>query len=94
MWSHDLVGVERPWPNRDELDPEAIGQAATPIQLRGGAEVLEAARGLGGQGFAVVLERLEENFRAITDRVSSRSVLLIWHAARDRVLQRLDDRGL
>ena len=74
--SHDLVGVERALAESDELDPEAIGQAATLIQLRGGAEVLEAARGLGGQGFAVVLERLEENFRAITDRVRGRSVLL------------------
>jgi ATP phosphoribosyltransferase regulatory subunit len=74
--SHDLVGVERSLRESDELDEKAIGQAGRLIQLRGGTEVLEEARGFGGAGFAEVLDRLTSNFEAIKARSIGRDVLL------------------
>ncbi len=81
--SHDLVGVERILRESDELDEEAIGQASRLIQLRGGTEVLEQARGLGGAGFAEVLDRLTANFEAISSRSLGREVLLDLGMLRD-----------
>lgn len=74
--AHDLVGVERALADSDELDPKAISEASTLIQLRGGAEVLEKAREFGGVGFGEALDRLTSNFEAISGRQIGRTVLL------------------
>lgn len=74
--SHDLVGVERSLTASDELSPEAVNQAVSMIQLRGGDEVLSAAEGFGGQGFAEALGRLRVNYEAIIARSLGRTVLL------------------
>lgn len=74
--AHDLVGVERCLAESDEIGAEAIAQAVRLIQLRGGAEVLEEARALGGTGFAGVLDRLAGTFEAVTTRSPGRPVLL------------------
>ncbi|MCB0857261.1 MAG: ATP phosphoribosyltransferase regulatory subunit [Solirubrobacterales bacterium] len=74
--SHDLVGVERSLRESDELDETAIAQATRLIQLRGGIGILEEARSFGGTGFAEVLDRLTQNFEAISARSLNREVLL------------------
>jgi len=74
--SHDLVGVERVLAESDELSAESVAEAAGLIQLRGGAEVLERASGLGGAGFAEALARLTRNFEAISARGLARTVLI------------------
>jgi len=74
--AHDLVGVERVLVESDELDAGAISQATDLIQLRGGGEVLEKARGLGGEGFADALASLTRNFEEISARGLERKVLI------------------
>jgi len=74
--SHDLVGVERCLAESGELAGDAIAQAGKLIQMRGGAEVLEAAGDFGGSGFAEARERLQANFEAISARSIGRTVLL------------------
>lgn len=74
--AHDLVGVERNLAGTGEVEAEAIGQATRLIQLRGGAEVLDEARGFGGERFAKALGRLTANFEAVTARSLGRPVML------------------
>ncbi len=64
---HDLVGVE------EELKRAGIGdeQVATCVslsQLRGGREVLERARAMGGEAVRRAIARLEETFEALEAR--------------------------
>lgn len=81
--NHDLVGVETLLGEAAELAPEAAAQAARLIQLRGGPEVLEEARGFGGERFAEVLGRLAGNHEAISSRDLGREVLLDLGMLRD-----------
>src|ERR1700744_6371259 len=65
--THDLVGLEA------ELDAAGIGTAATEAcvalsQLRGGAEVLDHARGIGGEAIGRTIARLQETYESLVER--------------------------
>lgn len=66
--THDLVGLEAAL---DEVDGIGSEQAATCLalsQLRGGKEVLERARGLGGDAVERATARLGETYEALEAR--------------------------
>lgn len=73
---HDLVGVEVALRQAGELDSAAVDAAAELSQLRGGPEVLERARGFGGESFGEALARLAGTYDEISERGLSRQVLL------------------
>ncbi|HEX5761647.1 MAG TPA: ATP phosphoribosyltransferase regulatory subunit [Solirubrobacterales bacterium] len=66
--AHDLVGLEEALSDVDGIDD---GQAATCLalsQLRGGREVLERARGLGGDAVERATARIGVTYEALEDR--------------------------
>ncbi|MBN8867832.1 MAG: ATP phosphoribosyltransferase regulatory subunit [Solirubrobacterales bacterium] len=73
--SHDLVGVEVAL-RESGLDAAVVEQAVRLTQMRGGSEVVEQARGFGGERFAATLDRLVATFQAISARSVSRRVQL------------------
>jgi ATP phosphoribosyltransferase regulatory subunit len=74
--SHDLVGVEVALRDSGELGGDAVAEAVELSQLRGGAEVLERARELGGEKFSEAVARLTGTFEEVSGRRLSRQVLL------------------
>lgn len=80
--THDLVGLE------DELSRAGIGdeQVATCValsQLRGGREVLERARALGGEAVERAIARLGETYAALEARGAAGRVRLDLGLLRD-----------
>lgn len=73
---HDLVGVEVALRDSGELGSGAVAEAVELSQLRGGVEVLERARDLGGRNFAAALGRLSGTFEEVSRREIGREVLL------------------
>lgn len=79
---HDIVGIE----NALEASPLDRTQAASlieMIQLRGGPEVIEAARGMGGRSFGECLDRLESTYDAISRNGAGERVQLDLGLLRD-----------
>jgi len=64
---HDLVGVEAEL-KRAGIGDEQVATCVSLSQLRGGREVLEQARALGGEAVERAIARLEETFEALDAR--------------------------
>jgi ATP phosphoribosyltransferase regulatory subunit len=80
--AHDLVGLE------SELEEAGVGaeQIATCLalsQLRGGAEVLEQARGYGAEAAARAADRLDDVNRALGSRTGGHRVQFDFGLMRD-----------
>ena len=72
--THDLVGLEEELQAQEGISDEQCATCVALTQLRGGREVLEQARGLGGAAVERALERLQETYeemerRGVADRV-------------------------
>jgi ATP phosphoribosyltransferase regulatory subunit len=80
--THDLVGLEA------ELEAAGIGPAATEAcvalsQLRGGAEVLERAREIGGDAIERTTTRLQKTYETLVERGTADRVLIDFGLLRD-----------
>jgi ATP phosphoribosyltransferase regulatory subunit len=80
--THDLVGLE------EELSEAGIGEerVATCValsQLRGGREVLEQARGIGGEAVGKATARLAETFDRLSERGAADRVQIDLGLLRD-----------
>jgi ATP phosphoribosyltransferase regulatory subunit len=72
--THDLVGLEAELSAVDGISDEQCATCVALSQLRGGSEVLEQARGLGGAAVERATARLQETYdelerRGVADRV-------------------------
>jgi ATP phosphoribosyltransferase regulatory subunit len=65
---HDLVGLETELSEVDGISDEQCATCVTLSQLRGGSEVLERARGLGGAAVERATARLQETYEALERR--------------------------
>ncbi len=65
---HDMVGLGAELQDCGEFDPGQIETMLDLVQRRGGPEILNSARGRGGERFAKVLDRLEATCEAISTR--------------------------
>jgi ATP phosphoribosyltransferase regulatory subunit len=65
---HDLVGLEAELSAVEGIGEEQCTTCVALSQLRGGAEVLEQARGLGGAAVERATARLQETFEALQER--------------------------
>ena len=92
--THDLVGIEEGLTEAG-IAAEQVQTSVALTQLRGGSEVLEQARGLGGAAVERATARLSETYEAL-ERTRSRRPRpdRPRPAARPRLLQRRDRRGL
>jgi ATP phosphoribosyltransferase regulatory subunit len=68
--THDLVGLEAELTAVDGIDDERCATCVALSQLRGGSEVLEQARGLGG----VAVERASARLQATYEELERRGV--------------------
>ena len=93
--THDLVGLEAELSEVDGIGDEQCATCVALSQLRGGSEVLEQARGLGGAAVERATARLQETYEAL-ERARRRrpGPDRPRPAARPRLLQRRDPRGL
>jgi ATP phosphoribosyltransferase regulatory subunit len=66
--SHDLVGLEDELSAVEGIDEERVATCVALSQLRGGAEVLEQARSLGGVAVERATARLGETFEGLRER--------------------------
>jgi len=72
--THDLVGLEAELAAVDGIGEEQVATCVALSQLRGGSEVLEQARGLGGAAVERATARLQETYddlqrRGVAERV-------------------------
>jgi ATP phosphoribosyltransferase regulatory subunit len=65
---HDMVGLETELSEVEGISDEQCATCVTLSQLRGGSEVLEQARGLGGVAVERATSRLQETFEALERR--------------------------
>lgn len=61
---HDIVGIETAL-EASPLEPAQVSSLLEMIQLRGGPEVIETAREMGGQAFHDCIDQLESTYDAI-----------------------------
>jgi ATP phosphoribosyltransferase regulatory subunit len=66
--THDLVGLEAALAEVDGIDAEQAATCLALSQLRGGREVLEQARGLGGGAVERAIARVGETYEALEER--------------------------
>jgi ATP phosphoribosyltransferase regulatory subunit len=66
--AHDLVGLEGELSELDGIGGEQVATCMALSQLRGGREVLEEARALGGDAVERATARLGETFEALEER--------------------------
>ena len=66
--AHDLVGLEAELSAVEGISDEQCATCVALSQLRGGSEVLEQARGLGGAAVERATARLQETFEALQAR--------------------------
>jgi ATP phosphoribosyltransferase regulatory subunit len=66
--AHDLVGLEVELSELDGVSAEQVDTCVTLSQLRGGKEVLERARSLGGDAVERATARIGETFEALEAR--------------------------
>jgi ATP phosphoribosyltransferase regulatory subunit len=65
--THDLVGLEQKLVEAG-IGPEQVQTCVRLTQLRGGEEVLEQARGIGGTAVERAIARLSETYEALKNR--------------------------
>ncbi|HEX7279229.1 MAG TPA: ATP phosphoribosyltransferase regulatory subunit [Solirubrobacterales bacterium] len=80
--THDLVGLEQQLIEAG-VDPERVPACVQLTQLRGGREVLEEARGLGGAAVERALTRLSETYDELERRGAARRVQIDLGLLRD-----------
>jgi ATP phosphoribosyltransferase regulatory subunit len=66
--THDMVGLEAELSELDGIGAEQCATCVALAQLRGGSEVLEQARGLGGAAVGRAIARLQETYDALEER--------------------------
>jgi ATP phosphoribosyltransferase regulatory subunit len=66
--THDLVGLETELSTLEGIGEEQCSTCVALSQLRGGSEVLEQARGLGGAAVERATARIQETFEALEER--------------------------
>jgi ATP phosphoribosyltransferase regulatory subunit len=66
--THDLVGLEAELMEVEGMSEEQCATCVALSQLRGGREVLEEARGLGGAAVARATTRIGETYEALEER--------------------------
>ncbi|MFN8162121.1 MAG: ATP phosphoribosyltransferase regulatory subunit [Solirubrobacterales bacterium] len=81
--SHDLVGLERRLSLIEGLDAERCRTLVALSQLRGGPEVLDRARELGGEAVERAGSRLQETYEALRERGAEARVRLDLGLLRD-----------
>jgi ATP phosphoribosyltransferase regulatory subunit len=81
--SHDLVGLEAELAAVDGIGDEQIETCLALSQLRGGSEVLERARGLGGETVARATARLQETYEELERRGAADRVQIDLGLLRD-----------
>ncbi len=65
---HDLVGLEAELSEVPGIGAEQVATCVALSQMRGGSEVLEQARGLGGGAVERATARLQETYEALEER--------------------------
>jgi ATP phosphoribosyltransferase regulatory subunit len=66
--AHDLVGLEVELSGLDGIDDDQVATCVALSQLRGGKEVLDEARALGGEAVERATSRIGETFKALEAR--------------------------
>jgi ATP phosphoribosyltransferase regulatory subunit len=66
--THDLVGLEAELSELEGIGEEQCATCVALSQLRGGSEVLEQARGLGGAAVGRATARIQETYEALEAR--------------------------
>jgi ATP phosphoribosyltransferase regulatory subunit len=80
--SHDLVGLEEKL-SEAGIGAERVETCVALTQLRGGSEVLERARGLGGESVGRAIARLSETFEELERRGAADRVQIDLGLLRD-----------
>jgi ATP phosphoribosyltransferase regulatory subunit len=81
--SHDLVGLGAEVDSLEGVDPEARETLLRLPGLRGGSEVLDQAREIGGDAVKRAISRLQATFVAVSDRGVAERVQLDLGLLRD-----------
>jgi ATP phosphoribosyltransferase regulatory subunit len=81
--AHDLVGLETELSEVPGIDDERVATCVALSQLRGGSEVLEEARGLGGTAVERATARLQGTFEALEARGAADRVQIDLGLLRD-----------
>jgi len=68
---HDIVGLEFDLETAGSLSQEQISTLTGLIQLRGGPDVIDRARGMGGDSFEKSLDSLQATYDAINARAGA-----------------------
>src|SRR4029077_19931058 len=80
---HDLVGLEAELSAVDSIDSERVETCVALSQLRGGKEVLEQTRKLGGVAAERATARLQETYEALEERGAAERVQIDLGLLRD-----------
>ncbi len=81
--THDLVGLEAELSEIDGIGAEQVATCVALSQLRGGSEVLEHARGLGGAAVERATARLQETYEELERRGAAERVQIDLGLLRD-----------
>ncbi len=81
--SNDIVGLELELETADDLSEDQVACLVKLIQMRGGPEVIEKARGMGGTAFEASLDSLQQTCGVITARGGSDRVQVDLGLLRD-----------
>jgi ATP phosphoribosyltransferase regulatory subunit len=79
----DMVGLETDLVASGEFDADTLGSMLEAVQRRGGVELVGSVRGLGGERFGAVLDRLEQTCAAIAERGVGDRILVDFGMLRD-----------
>src|SRR6476646_9504016 len=80
--AHDLVGLEAKL-SEAGIGAERVESCVALTQLRGGSEVLDAARGLGGAAIERAIERISETYEELERRGAAERVQIDLGLLRD-----------
>ena len=81
--AHDLVGLESELGRLDGVPPEQVRTLVALSQLRGGPEVLEQARAIGGAAVERASARIQETYDGLVERGAAERVLIDLGLLRD-----------
>ncbi len=81
--THDLVGLEAELSEVKGIGDEEVATCVALSQLRGGSEVLERARGLGGEAVERAIARLRETYEELERRDAADRVQIDFGLLRD-----------
>jgi ATP phosphoribosyltransferase regulatory subunit len=80
---HDLVGLEAELSELDGIGDEQVATCIALSQLRGGSEVLDEARAIGGAAVERATARIGETYEALADRGAAGRVRIDLGLLRD-----------